>query len=112
MIVGDPKAFRDNRGRITSQVRRVLICMSSGAWWSKSELAQAVEGSPHAMSARLSELRRLGCRVEKKFMGDGLYLYRLALKRDETSEDFFTLPEMIEDLEERNQVETSRGPTA
>lgn len=83
--MSDAEAYHDARLRIPDQTRRVLAAMTPrvghswpGRWWTKTALAQTVCGSPHAMSARLSDLRRLGYVVEKRHEGDGLYLYRLA----------------------------------
>jgi hypothetical protein len=83
--VSDADAYHLALARIPDQARRVLSAMSPrvgaswpGRWWTKQALAQTVGGSPHAMSARMSELRRLGFVVEKHHAGDGLYLYRLA----------------------------------
>src|ERR1051325_3186301 len=74
-------ALFENLKRIESQGERVKECMLKGRWWTKSALAEAVGGSPHAMSARLSDLRQAGYEIEKKFMGDGLYLYRMVHRR-------------------------------
>jgi len=59
------------------QTGRVLEAMRSGRWWTKDVLAQAVGGNAHAMAARMSDLRKAGYFIEKKHVGDGLYLYRL-----------------------------------
>lgn len=60
-----------------SQLEKVKLLMQTGRWWTVSALAEAAKGSPHAMSARISELRREGLRIVKKYVGDGIYLYRM-----------------------------------
>ena len=75
--MSDRVAYYAHLQRIQDQTDRVLEAMRSGRWWTKQALAQAVRGSPHAMSARMSDLRKLGHRIEKRYEGGGLYLYRL-----------------------------------
>ena len=66
--------------RLTGQVRRVYACMASGQWLTLRQIA-ALTGDPEAsVSAQLRHLRKPrfgGHRVEKNYLGRGLYEYRL-----------------------------------
>lgn len=75
--MGDSDAFRERLEDIEGQTQRVLAAMRTHRWWTKTRLAQVVKGSPHAMSARMSDLRHAGAIIEKRYAGDGLYLYRM-----------------------------------
>lgn len=75
--MGDREAFLLALAGIESQTERVFQAMRSGRWWTKAALAQAVGGSPHAMSARMSDLRKEGAVFQKKYEGGGVWLYRM-----------------------------------
>jgi hypothetical protein len=75
--VGDREAYLQHIRENPEQLERVHRAYSTGRWWTEHALAQAVQGSPHAMSARRSDLKKLGCVFEKKYAGNGVYLYRL-----------------------------------
>jgi hypothetical protein len=73
----DPK--RDNV-RLTGQLQRVFKCMADSKWRSLGDIEE-VTGDPQAsISAQLRHLRkpRFGSyQVDKKYLGDGLYHYKL-----------------------------------
>lgn len=70
---------RDNL-RLGSQLQRVFALVADSKWRSLQEMSD-LTGDPQAsISAQLRHLRkpRFGSwNVERKYMGDGLYLYRL-----------------------------------
>jgi hypothetical protein len=70
---------RDNP-RLGSQLQRVFALVADGKWRSLQDMSD-LTGDPQAsISAQLRHLRkpRFGSwNVERKYMGDGLYLYRL-----------------------------------
>lgn len=70
--------------RLTSQLWHVRQLMSNGNWWTLAALAEGVNGTEAAVSARLRDLRKPrfgGHHVEKKRDTSlkGVWLYRLAL---------------------------------
>jgi len=70
--------------RLTSQLWHVRQLMSDGHWWTLTSLAEGVNGTEAAVSARLRDLRKPrfgGHHVEKKRDASrkGVWLYRLAL---------------------------------
>lgn len=75
----DYKPQRDNP-RLTSQLLRVWDCMCDGKWRTLAEIAK-VTGDPEAsISAQLRHLRkpRFGeHEVERRYVRDGLYEYKL-----------------------------------
>lgn len=82
--MGDREAWLRHVREDPGQVGRVLRAMRPrdgaswpGRWWTKEALAAAVGGNGHAMSARMSDLRKMGYTSESKHVGNGLYLYRL-----------------------------------
>lgn len=77
--MGDRVAYFAHLAAIEDQVERVRLAMKSGRWWTKDALAAAVQGTPHSMSARFSDLRKLGYHIEKRQSepGSRLYLYRM-----------------------------------
>lgn len=66
--------------RLRTQLRRVYGYMSDGDWHRLSEIADACRGSEAAVSARLRDLRKDrfgGHIVERQYLRDGLWVYRL-----------------------------------
>lgn len=75
---GDRAAFFEYLDRADlGQLQRVYELMRGGRWWTKAALAQACKGSTHAMSARMSDLRDGGAVILKRYVGGGVYLYRM-----------------------------------
>lgn len=77
-IVEDPDAPK----RIPRQQRVVLSAMSDGSWWTYEQLQDVARrcGAPASLpgiSARVRDLRKMGHTVEREFIGDGVFRYRL-----------------------------------
>lgn len=71
--------IRDDE-RLTGQLRRLWKAMSDGCWWTLKELAQATGDPEASLSAQMRHLRkdRFGRHtVEKEYLCDGLFQYRL-----------------------------------
>ena len=70
---------RDN-DRLGAQLKRIFDIVIDGQWRTLQDISK-LTGDPHAsISAQLRHLRkpRFGSwNVERKYIGDGLYLYRL-----------------------------------
>jgi predicted transcriptional regulator len=63
------------------QVKAVYDAMKHGRWMTKGEVAFHSGASEHAVSARLSDLKKLGILSAKRKAKDGgLYEYRLTPK--------------------------------
>lgn len=75
--MSDRQAFLLALEEIEGQTQRVFAAMQTGRWWTKTALAQACKGSPHAMAARMSDLRNAGALIEKRYCKDGLWIYRM-----------------------------------
>jgi len=66
--------------RLASQLDRVTSLMRDGRWRTLGEIAQSVEGSEPAVSARLRDLRKPrfgGWTVERRYVAGGLWEYRV-----------------------------------
>lgn len=73
-------ASRDG-ARLSSQLERVQVLMTDGRWRTLASIAAAVGGSEPAVSARLRDLRKPrfgGLLVERRYVGEGLWEYRVA----------------------------------
>ena len=72
---------RDN-ARLTGQLLRVWECMNDGEWRILSRIS-TITGDPEAsISAQLRHLRKPrfgGFEVEKRYINNGLYEYRLVV---------------------------------
>jgi len=83
----DYKPARDDR-RLTGQLLRIWECMKSGAWYTLSGIAEATGDPEASISAQLRHLRkpRFGShQIEKNYLGEGLYEYRLIVNTKETA---------------------------
>jgi len=70
--------------RLTGQLERVFRLMQDGEWRTLDEIARATEDPPASVSAQLRHLRkaRFGSHhVHKRHLGNGLYEYRLVVRR-------------------------------
>jgi hypothetical protein len=77
---------RDHQ-RLAGQIGRVFAFMRSGEWHTLGEIAAATGDPEASVSAQLRHLRkkRFGSHgVEKKYLGNGLYSYRLLVNPDGT----------------------------
>ena len=70
--------------RLTGQLKRIWACMKGGEPRSLNEIAR-ITGDPEAsISAQLRHLRKArfgGHKIEKTYEGDGLYLYKLIVRK-------------------------------
>ena len=74
---------RDNE-RLTGQQQRVYDIMSDGKWHTIAEVAKKARGSESGISASIRNLRKDrfgGHHVEREYVGDGLYKYRLHINK-------------------------------
>ena len=72
---------RDDQ-RLTRQYRRVFNLMKDGEWRTLADISAIIGDPPASVSAQLRHLRkaRFGKHtVERKYVSDGVYLYRLIL---------------------------------
>lgn len=101
--------------RLTEQIQRVFTVLSDRNWHALSHIAM-LTGDPEAsISAQIRHLRKArfgGWEIEKKHMGNGLYLYRLTGERLEPTtqppSDLIPLPPAAPELLEAAQLENAR----
>ena len=75
----EPK--RDDK-RLSAQTLRIFNLMSDGEWRTLGQIAEGTGDPESSISAQLRHLRkeRFGSHtVEKEYLGDGLYQYRLTV---------------------------------
>ena len=68
--------------RLTSQLERVYALMRDGRYRTLSGIAEATGDPPASISAQLRHLRKDrfgGHAVEKRYLGNGLFEYRLVV---------------------------------
>lgn len=66
--------------RLTGQMERIMNCLNLGCWWTLNQLTEQTGDPPASISAQLRNLRkeRFGSHViEKRYVDNGLYEYRL-----------------------------------
>ena len=66
--------------RLTGQLMRIWRVVKDGGWRSLSDIAAATGDPQASVSAQLRHLRKPrfgGHTVERKYLGGGLYLYRV-----------------------------------
>ena len=72
--------------RLSGQIERVFDCMKDGVWRSLNAIATTTGDPESSVSAQLRHLRKHrfgGHEIEKQYRGNGLYLYRMIVKKDE-----------------------------
>lgn len=77
---GDTFDAERDEVRLNRQAQAVFDCVKDGAWWSLPQLARATSYPEASISARLRDLRkwRFGAMtVERRYVADGLWEYRL-----------------------------------
>lgn len=77
------RAETQTGARENAQLEAVWQAMRDGAWRSVEEIAALVECPPASASARLRDLRKPrygGWNVERAYVGNGLWRYRVAEK--------------------------------
>jgi hypothetical protein len=70
--------------RLTGQLERVFMLMRDSEWRTLDDIARATGDPPASVSAQLRHLRkaRFGShQVYKRHLGNGLYEYRLVVRR-------------------------------
>ena len=82
----DGETFESARdgARLTAQLDRVRLVVQDGRWRSLSQIAQESQAPVASVSARLRDLRKDrfgGYSVERRYVVNGLYEYRLEAKR-------------------------------
>ena len=71
-----------DRKRLEGLLGRVRAILADGQWHTLPELSKAACGSEASVSARIRDLRKPefgGFTVDKEFIGNGLWRYRLVL---------------------------------
>lgn len=70
--------------RLSGQYGRIFALMRDGAWRSLPEIARLTGDPPASVSAQLRHMRKPrfgGHQVERRYVRDGLYEYRLEVSR-------------------------------
>lgn len=83
----DYNSTRDN-ARLTGQILRVWDCMCGGAWKTLQQISDETGAPESSVSAQLRHLRkpRFGAHtVERAYIQDGIYKYRLLINKEETA---------------------------
>jgi len=78
----DYNRARDD-ARLTGQILRVWNCVSDGGWRTLKQIAQETNDPEASVSAQLRHLRKPrfgGYTVEREYIDNGLYKYRLIPK--------------------------------
>lgn len=72
---------RDQK-RLTGQIKRVYRAMSDGRWHTLTDIAELTHDPEASISAQLRNLRKVqfgAHKIEKRYIRNGLYEYRLLL---------------------------------
>ncbi len=75
----DIKHERDSP-RLTTQLERIKAVMLRGGWWTYKSIADITGDPENSISAQIRNLRKPrmgGWTTERRYIGDGLYEYRL-----------------------------------
>ena len=79
-----------DRPRLSGQLRRIFVYMKDGNWYTLRSVAEGTKAPESSVSAQIRNLRkkRFGKhKVDKKYLGNGLYHYRLILNEKTTRQD-------------------------
>lgn len=78
-ILSDAAAYRLVEPELASDCEKLRRAMRPGRWYTKERLHELTGISTHAISARLSDLRKRGVGTEKKRVSGSrrMYLYRI-----------------------------------
>lgn len=77
---GDTYESQRDKVRLNEQQLRVFEAMQDGAWRTLGEISEATGDPEASVSARLRDLRKPkfgGFTVERRYVGQGLWAYRL-----------------------------------
>jgi hypothetical protein len=80
MFAGDDFIAERDEGRLTAQHERVLALMQDGEWRTLRQIAVVTKDPEASISAQLRHLRKErfgGYTVDKRYVGNGLYEYRV-----------------------------------
>lgn len=72
--------------RLNAQQRRIFDVMSCGYWYKLHEIAAQTNDPEASVSARLRDLRKAkfgGHEIERRYVGDGLWEYRMIVEADD-----------------------------
>lgn len=83
--MSDAAAFHLVEHELPSDVERLRRAMRPGVWFTKERLHELTGISTHAISARLSDLRKLGVRTEKRRASGETRVYLYRVVREEGS---------------------------
>lgn len=81
----DYDPMRDD-SRLTGQLLRVWEVVKDGSWNTLDQIAAATGDPPASISAQLRHLRKQrfgGHKVEKHYVGNGLFQYKVTVNREE-----------------------------
>jgi len=85
----DYKPDRDN-ARLTGQLLRIWDAISDGRWYTLKDIAVLTGDPEPSISAQLRHLRKPrfgGYIVEREYIANGLYQYRVLLQQTEKTND-------------------------
>lgn len=75
--MSDAEAYHLVRDELPADAARLLREMQTGRWYTKEVLHAKTGISTHALSARMSDLRKMGVPIEKRHAEGRVYLYRV-----------------------------------
>lgn len=84
---GDTYSSRRDRDRLNRQARAVYNVMADGQWRTLAQIAALIQEPEASISARLRDLRkeRFGWHVvDREYLADGVWQYRVSVNRQET----------------------------
>lgn len=84
MTLFDGITFNEDRDgdRLRAQHRRVRAVLADGGWHTLAGIAAATGDPESSVSARIRDFRKPkfgGHRVDRRYVGDGLWAYRMVL---------------------------------
>tara|TARA_R100001510_G_C7653650_1_gene211965 strand:+ start:3249 stop:3587 length:339 start_codon:yes stop_codon:yes gene_type:complete len=85
----DYKKNRDEK-RLRGQILRVFNCVKDGEWKALRVIAQTTNDPEASVSAQLRNLRKErfgGYKIEKRYIKNGLYEYRMILSYDSSKQE-------------------------
>jgi hypothetical protein len=79
-----------DKDRLTGQIKRIYDLMRDGKWRTLKQIEDATGDPPASISGQLRNLRKSSFgshTVDRKYLGDGLYAYRIGGDIDNEKED-------------------------
>ena len=80
---GDDYVHDRDHQRLSGQILRVYDCMLDATWRTLREIEESTGDPQASISAQLRNLRKPkfgGHKVERRYLGDGLYNYKLIVR--------------------------------